>query len=296
MKRFPIEGIRSVNFIVPDLAAATDFYTAVWGLEIAEGRGDTVWLRDMGSDAQILALHIGDAPAIRWMTFRAVPDSDLAALADALVAHGGTLVAALHDLDEPGGGRAVVVRDGQGRALRLVQDDTRVSPLPHDPDRPERLTHINFNSDDVARDVRLFTDALCFTLTDRSKMMAFVRTNDDHHAVVIAEAPVNTFNHVAFQLPDWESVMRASGRMVDHAFPIGWVPGRHGPGNNVFAYFVDPFGFVVQYTTDVLQVDDDYRVGSPENWSWPTGRTDQWGIAPPKSSSCKAAQLAIPFV
>lgn len=295
MKRFPIEGIRSVDFVVPDLAAATDFYTAVWGLEISGSRDGSVWLRGTGSDAQILALHAGDAVAIRSMTFRAAPDSDLVALADALVAQGGTLGAALHDLDEPGGGRVVAVRDAQGRTLRIVQGDTLVAPLPHDPDRPERLAHINVNSDDVARDIRLFSDALSFTLTDRSKMMAFVRTNDDHHAVVIAEAPVNTLNHVAFQLPDWESVMRASGRMVDHAFPIGWGPGRHGPGNNVFAYFVDPFGFVIEYTTDVLQVDDEYRVGSPEDWVWPAGRTDQWGIAPPKTTSCKAAQLAIPF-
>ena len=89
--------------------------------------------------------------------------------------------------------------------------------------------------------------------------------------------------------------MRASGRMMDAGFAIGWGPGRHGPGNNVFTYFVDPFGFVIEHTADVLQVDDHYRVGGPEDWTWPKGRSDQWGIAPPKTSECKAAQLAIPF-
>jgi catechol-2,3-dioxygenase len=295
MKSFPIEGIRSVDFVVPDLAAATDFYTQVWGLEIVERAAQSAWLRGTGSDPHILALHAGEAAAIRSMTYRAAEGTDLESISTALVAQGGTATEALHTLDEPGGGRAIAVRDAQGRTLRVVQGDARVAPLAFDPDRPERLAHINFNSDDVARDTRLFTDALGFTLTDRSKMMAFVRTNDDHHSVVIAEAPVNTLNHVAFQMPGWESVMRASGRMVDHAFPIGWGPGRHGPGNNVFAYFVDPFGFVIEYTADVLQVDDDYRVGTPQDWVWPAGRTDQWGIAPPKSSDCKAAQLAIPF-
>ena len=295
MASFPVTGLRSVDFVVPDLAAATRFYTEVWGLEVTARSPGSVWLRGTGSDAQLLALHAGGAAAMRSMTFRVAPDADPDELVSKMVACGAQALETEHAADEPGGGTVVAVRDAQGRTVRLVHGDTLVPPLAFDPDRPERLAHVNINSDDVARDTRFFTDGLGFTLTDRSRMMAFVRTNSDHHSVVIADAPVNTLNHVAFQLPDWEGVMRAAGRMVDHHFPIGWGPGRHGPGNNVFAYFVDPFGFVVEYTADVLQVDDGYRVGGPGDWIWPAGRTDQWGIAPPKTVECKAAQLAIPF-
>lgn len=289
---FPITGIRSVDFAVPDLGAATDFYTGVWGLEVAERQAGAVWLRGTGTDPHLLALHAGEAAAIRSFTFRAGPDADPEALAAAMVAAGGTRVEAMVD---HAGGTLVAVRDPRGRTIRIVQGDRPAGPLAHDPDRPERLAHININSVDTDADARFFTGALGFGLTDRSKMMAFVRTNSDHHSVVIADAAVNTLNHVAFQLPDWEGVMRASGRMADAGFPIGWGPGRHGPGNNVFAYFVDPFGFVIEYTAEVLQVDDSYRVGGPDDWTWPDGRSDQWGIAPPKSTACKAAQLAIPF-
>jgi catechol 2,3-dioxygenase len=83
--------------------------------------------------------------------------------------------------------------------------------------------------------------------------------------------------------------------MVDHGHPIGWGVGRHGPGDNVFAYFVDPAGTVIEYTAEVLQIDDSYVAKGPTDWVWPPGRTDQWGIAPPKSDACKTAQLAIPF-
>ena len=177
----------------------------------------------------------------------------------------------------------------------MVQNDEHVAAVADAGNVPERLAHVNLNSDGVDRDAAFFIEALGFRLTDRSKMMAFVRTNPDHHSVVIADAPVNGLNHVAFQLPTWEDVMTGSGRMIDNGFPIGWGPGRHGPGDNVFSYFVDPFGFVIEYTAEVLQVDDDYPVGSPGDWVWPAGRTDQWGICPPKSAECKAAQLAIPF-
>ncbi|WP_233150763.1 VOC family protein [Sphingomonas mollis] len=295
MARFPLTGLRSVDVAVPDLAAATDFYTTVWGLELADRADGVAWLRGTGTDPHLFALHAGDAPAIRSMTFRTTDDADPDALCAAMVAKGATLLHPLRDAEEHGGGRIAAVRDAQGRTIRLVQGDVPVAPLPYDADRPERLAHVNFNSDDVDRDARFYTDALGFTLTDRSKMMAFVRTNDDHHSIVIADAPVNTLNHIAFQMPTWEGVMRAAGRMIDHRFPIGWGPGRHGPGDNVFTYFVDPFGIVIEYTAEVLQVDDGYRVGTPDDWTWPAGRSDQWGIAPPKTPACKAAQLAIPF-
>jgi catechol 2,3-dioxygenase len=295
MADFPVTGLRSVDLIVPDLAAATAFYTDIWGLAVADRGEGIVWLRGTGPDAHLLALHAGDAPAIRSMTFRVAAHADPDARAAAMVARGATPATPNRSADEPGGGTIVAVRDAQGRTIRLVQGDAAVAPLPYDPDRPERLAHVNFNSDDVARDIAFYTEALGFTLTDRSKMMGFVRTNDDHHSIVIADAPVNTLNHVAFQMPSWEGVMRAAGRMVDHHFPIGWGPGRHGPGDNVFTYFVDPFGIVIEYTAEVLQVDDGYRVGGPDDWTWAPGRSDQWGIAPPKTLECKAAQLAIPF-
>ncbi|GHH22136.1 oxidoreductase [Sphingomonas glacialis] len=295
MARFPITGLRSVDLTVPDLAAAIDFYTAVWGLDLADRSGERAWLRATGTDSHVVALHAGDAPDIRSMTFRLADDSDPAALCESALAHGATLLHAARAADEPGGGAVLALRDPMGRAIRLVQGDTPVAALPDDPARPERLSHVNFNSDDVDRDVAFFTDALGFGLTDRSKMMGFVRTNADHHTIVISTAPVNTLNHVAFQMPTWEGVMLAAGKMIDRSFPIGWGPGRHGPGDNVFTYFVDPFGFVIEYTAEVLQVDESYRVGSPEDWTWPPGRSDQWGIAPPKTAECKAAQLAIPF-
>src|SRR5262249_5409336 len=38
-----------------------------------------------------------------------------------------------------------------------------------------------------------------------------------------------------------------------------------GPGSNVFSYFVEPNGFVVEYTTEVDQVGDNY-VGHDAKW------------------------------
>ena len=51
-------------------------------------------------------------------------------------------------------------------------------------------------------------------------------------------------------------------------------------GNNIFAYFVDPNGYVIEYTAEVQQVDDSYKVGMPEDWDRPPGTRVTTGASP----------------
>ena len=80
------------------------------------------------------------------------------------------------------------------------------------------------------------------------------------------------------------------GRMRDAGFPVEWGPGRHGAGDNVFCYFAGPEEFPIEYTGEVLQVDDSYQFHGPEYWKWPPGRLDQWGITPPHTARWKRIQ------
>jgi len=295
MTRFPVMALRSVDIGTPDLARSEHFYTAIWGLDLAARHQDVVYLRATGTDHHVLALHKADKPEILSVTFRVASADDLMKIADAVGHHGAQVLSGPTPNDGPDGGTVLTIREPQGGILRFVHGDRCHESGEEAPDRPFRLAHVNLNSIDVDAEAAFYDKALGFRLTDRSKMMAFLRCNSDHHAVVLAEAKVNGLNHIAFLGPDWESVMRASGRMIDAGYPIAWGVGRHGPGDNVFAYFIDPVGFVIEYTAEVLQVDDTYRVRGPDEWVWPPGRTDHWGIAPPKAEHVKAAQTAITY-
>ena len=72
--------------------------------------------------------------------------------------------------------------------------------------------------------------------------MNFLRCDDLHHVVAYAESNKSTLNHIAFEMNDTDAVMRGIGRLKDAGCQSFWGPGRHGPGNNVFSYFVAPFG------------------------------------------------------
>jgi catechol 2,3-dioxygenase-like lactoylglutathione lyase family enzyme len=294
MSASPAGQLRSIAIGVTDLDAAERFYIGTWHLETVARTPDAVYLRGAGSFHHILSLHRGAQPEVRNVTFSVAAAADLDAIAARTDAAGGRVLAGPQPVEEPGGGTAVVVADPQGRILRFVHGDERHADAARS-DAPSRITHVVFNSADVAVAQRFFEEALGFRLSDRTKIMAFMRCNSDHHSVALADSDANTLNHIAFVMPDLDAVMRGAGRMSDAGWPIEWGVGRHGPGNNVFAYFVGPDDFVIEYTADVLQVDDSYRAGGPSDWSWPPGRFDQWGVSKPPSDRIKQAQKKIQF-
>jgi len=289
MSDFPVAALRSVEIATPQPSGSVDFYTKVWGLDFAAEADGTVYLAATGKDFHVLELTPGDRPSLRKVSFRIRSREDLHRLFARAQQAGCKVVSPPGPSHAPSGGESFVVREPQGCCMEFVHGD-RTKTARVIADRAERLAHVNLNSADIEQLSTFYQEVLGFWLSDRSKLMAFLCCNSDHHAVVLAEAPVNGLNHVAFLMPDLESVMRGSGRMVDHGYPIEWGVGRHGPGDNVFAYFVDQTGVVIEYTAEVLQIDDSYVPHGPDHWRWPPGRADQWGVTNPHTPRWKRVQ------
>jgi catechol 2,3-dioxygenase-like lactoylglutathione lyase family enzyme len=248
--------LQSVELRVPDVDAAARFFTTLWGLHAAQS-GDAVRLRGTAALPYLISLEQG-APAILSITFC-------------------------------GSDREREVRGPEGELYRfVVQQGER--ELPSHADRPTALSHVVLNSADVDAAERFAVEKLGFKVSDRTQHMTFVRCNRKHHCVAYARAGFSSLNHIAFDMPSLESVMRGIGRLRDAGYPVVWGPGRHGPGNNVFGYFIGPHGGVVEYTSEVSEVDESYKVGGPEDWKWPPGRIDHWGISTKDTARISAAE------
>ena len=291
-----IAALRSVALNVPDLTVAESFYTRTWHLDVAARCDGVLYLRGTGGDAYLLALHAGAPVQIRAVTLRARSEAALHEVAAATVRAGGRVVAPIAALDDPAGGIGLIVRDPDGRLFEIVHGDTQRADAASVKDRPLRLAHAVLNSHDVEATQRFLETALGFTLADRTRIMAFMNCNSDHHSLALGDTDNDALNHIAFLMPDLESVMRGGGRMKDAGHAIEWGPGRHGPGDNAFNYFIGPFGEVIEYTAEVEQIDDSYRARGPADWAWPPGRVDQWGISPPPSARLKEAQRSVFFM
>ena len=291
-----ITALRSVELGVDDVPTHEKFYTGAWGLTVAAREGETVYLRATGANHHVLSLTPRPRTEVLAVTLRARNADALATIAALAGTNGGKLESGPAPAADPAGGTAIYLRDPQGRRFCVVTGDKQHGDIKGAPDRAERLAHTVLNSTDVEIAAKFLVAALGFTVSDRTGHMTFLRCGSgDHHNIAFARAPAQTLNHIAFNMPSLEAVMLGAGRVRDAGYPIEWGVGRHGPGHNVFSYFVAPGDVAVEYTGEVEQVDDSYKPGAPEDWKWPPGRVDHWGVSPPPSPRLKEAQTRIGF-
>ena len=156
------------------------------------------------------------------------------------------------------GGYGFGFKDVEGRNFAVVCGSQEHSPEPHDALRPTKLSHVNLNSSDHPRSVEFLQKVLGFELRNETKIMNFMGCNADHHSLVVAKSGGPTLHHISFEMPDLEAVMLGTGRLVDAGYPIEWGIGRHGPGNNAFAYFAGAEEFPIEYCCEMQQVDESY--------------------------------------
>ena len=273
--------LRAVELKVVDVPKAAEFLEQTWGLADAGKHGGRRYFRGTADHPYIFSLTEASAPGLEAITF-AGSTGEIARLA-------GRKIAAL---DAPGGGSGVEIEGPEGQRYRFVTD-TKTAEKPVDRNRPIELSHVVLNTRDWQKSERFAVEVLGFRVSDRTRMMSFVRCNPKHHAIAYVNSDISSLNHIAFEMRDLDAVMNGIGRMREAGYPCSWGPGRHGPGNNVFGYFVAPFGPVIEYTAELGEVGEDYRVGGPEDWKWPPGRTDHWGISTRDTERMHAAERRV---
>lgn len=269
--------LRSVELEVTDRETAVRFLRDTWGLIDAGERSGTSYLRGTEDLPYVVSVTRASAPAVAAVTFSgSKPEIEkVRRRAEA----SGASVGPTRSFDEPGSGSGFLVEGPEGHVFRFVSEKKRVKKLRADRDRPMQVTHVVLNARDRDACTRFAVDVLGFKLSDRTGFMNFVRCDRVHHAIAYAKADNSLLNHIAFEMTDIDAVMRGIGRLKDAGFQTFWGPGRHGPGNNVFAYFVAPFGAAIEYTAEVQRIGPSYKVGTPEDWKWPGKRTDHWGVS-----------------
>lgn len=283
--------LRSIELALPDPAEATRFMVDIWGMAVAEVRGETHYLRGSGTFPYLVSFEKSADEFVRTTTF-VCSDEELADLKARVAAKGW--LARSEVSSDPGGGHGIVVELPEGELLRFLAGASEVEGLVGR-DLPVKLTHIVFNSADAEASGHAVEDVLGFRVSDRTKGMVFVRCNDSHHSTAFARAGFASLNHIAFEMADIDAVMRGIGRLRDHQLVPAWGPGRHGPGANVYAYFIAPYGPVIEFSTAVEKVPDDYRAGTPEDWTWPPNRIDQWGMSDKDFAGLRLAEERFRF-
>ena len=278
-----IRGVRSVELIASNLDEAAHFYETVWCLAPVAASNEARYFRGTGGYHHVLGLHGGTQPAVVRIAFDVADRAGVDALHEKISA-AGAMPGKPTKLTTAGGGYGFACKDPDGRNLAFVTDCADHADTADVLDRPRKIVHVNLNTVDFDGTLKFFTQALGFRVVDDNAPLWFLHCdNSDHCSIVLCKLNLPTLNHIAFEMPEFDSVMRGMGRMKDSGYPIEWGPGRHGPGNNVFAYFCGPDEVPLEYAAEVLQIDDSYQPRPSDYWKFKPGRSDQWGITQPRS-------------
>lgn len=278
-----ITHLRSIDVSATDPRELRRFYEDTWGLERvpgddqADGRtGDTrIELRAQGREHHVLALVTGPGHTLEQIGLGAATTQDVDALAERLRTHRAKIEFGPAPTPQ---GYTVRFRDPEGRLVEVSADRTEHEAPSTRTDGPDRLSHIVLNCPDLPASRAFYVDVLGFEISDtyENDQMVFLRCNTQHHCVVLAPGEWASLNHVAFEVRDVDQVMRALGRMRRAGFDTIWGPGRHGPGGNVFCYFQDPAGNVIEYTAELIEVGDDWVA---QAWPRTQENADVWGTS-----------------
>ena len=283
--------LRSIELNMPDSATAAAFLSGPWGALDGGTLNGSRYIRGTAPLPYLVALRDAADASVASVTF-VTDDETTADIAKRAAA--ARIACSFVDSTDSGGGRGILVTFPDGERFRFLTGCTDVAAA-SGRDAPAKLTHVVLNAGDAEATAQLAVDVLGFTISDRTKGMVFVRCNTSHHSIAFARAGYSSLNHIAFEMEDLDAVMRGIGRMRDAGFAPAWGPGRHGPGANVFAYFIAPFGAIVEFSTAVEQVGPDYRAGTPDDWTWPPNRIDQWGMSDKQVDALQTAEQRFRF-
>jgi catechol 2,3-dioxygenase-like lactoylglutathione lyase family enzyme len=146
--------------------------------------------------------------------------------------------------------------------------------------RPDHLGHMGVYTPNI-EEMADFYKRLGFTVSDVIKGAGmFVRApgSINHHNLLIARRPTPGMQHLSLRVADIDELGVGMTQLVMKGWKRLWGPGRHGPGSDMFVFFQNPAGSVIEYHCDEDFIVDVTKWQARE---WEPRTMSHWGGPPP---------------
>ena len=307
-----VHDIAWLEFCKPDLAKAQAFAEA-FGFTVASRTQDELHLRGVATGSPCVLIRKGRRTSYVGAAFRAAESADVLRLAetaghrverlsDAIGGIGVTLqdpsgqivrvVADLDDGPELQGQRTHDYNFGALDPAGITRTNATQRPL-HEPALVERLGHVVLQRDRFLENLNWYLEHLGLIVSDflyydgqrhRGPVMSFIRCDrgsepTDHHTLAMTLGPSDRYVHSAYQVCDLDAIGAGSRYLTERGYQHSWGIGRHIQGSQIFDYWRDPDGFLVEHFADGDRFDASMEPG----WAPMTASgLAQWGPPPSK--------------
>jgi len=315
-----VRDLAWLEFNKRDLGRAETFAHA-FGFATVSRTDARLVLRGSDPGTPAVIIHRADKPRYVGAAFKAADAADLVRLADAADSR-------VSALPEDLGGVSLDLTDPSGARVRVVSDTHELPALPsqptmtlnfgHDlnrvnatqrparePARIQRLGHVVLQTTKYLETLNWYLDHLGMIVSDfkffdgqrdLGPTMSFIRcdqgsTPTDHHTLAMTLGPRNRYVHSAYQVSDLDALAAGGEHLRELGYYRSWGIGRHIEGSQIFDYWRDPDGFLVEHFSDGDMFDSTLEPG----WSPMTASgLAQWGpAATPDFMGTKASKEAL---
>ena len=146
-----------------------------------------------------------------------------------------------------------------------------------------RLQHLVVASDDVESLVHFYSDAVGLVISDKmldgeAVAACWMQADEDreHHSFAVFRTAKKGIDHHSYEVGDWMLIRDWSDYLASKGIKLVWGPGRHGPGNNLFIFVLDPDGNRIELSAELELVDPDRPAGI---WPKEPDTLNRWGEA-----------------
>jgi catechol 2,3-dioxygenase-like lactoylglutathione lyase family enzyme len=321
-----VRDLAWLEFEKPDLDAA-ELFGHAFGFSTSYRDARELHLRGTRAGGPAVIVRRGPRSRFTGPAFLAADDADLLRLADHLGATVATLPDHLGGLTvdslDPSGARVRVVAGfhqlpalaGQDPLVPNVGAEVRRTNAtqrpPREPARVERLGHVVLQTPRYRRALDWYLEHLGLIVSDflyydgqrdRGPTMSFIRCDrgsepTDHHTLAMTLGPRTRYVHSAYQVADLDALAAGGEFLRDAGYRRSWGIGRHIQGSQIFDYWRDDDGFLVEHFTDGDLFDSTLEPGwAPMTASglaqWgPPASADFLGLKPGRESLAEARSL-----
>lgn len=275
-----VTRVGHVGLQTPDLERSVAHAETILGLREVE-RADGISYLTCNSRHHELQLIQADAHRLDHLAFE-VPDSEALGELQARLAGAGHAI-----LEAPGPERgvqqAVRFSGPGGFVFELFQGMETVQPTDYNTVgiRPEKFEHITLKSSDKEAMETFLVELLGLRVSDRAEdATSWLRVSGEHHGVSVIRSDVDQLHHYAWQIAGWNEIARIGDHLLRNGRRFLWGPGHHGIGDNYFCYFLDDDGSIVEYSANILRVENE-RTYVPTTWPDEPLSVNRWGNPEP---------------
>ena len=280
-----------IGLQVPNLDRSVAHAEEIMGLREVE-RTEGVSYLTCSARHHELVLVAGDEVACDHLAFEVASERDFDRLHAAIAQEGVRILSEAPQ--EPGIAQALRFVGPGGFVFELFFGMVLVQP----PDyttrgvRPRKFEHVNLKVSDKDGMEDFLVRVLGFRLSDRlGDAISWFRCSSEHHGIGLIRAEEDTLHHYAWETTGWESMRELGDHLMRSGKTFLYGPGHHGIGDNYFCYFHDEDGVMVEYSGELLRVENETTY---QACTWPDEplSINRWGAPPPPEFFAAGTSLA----